>query len=146
MAHRATEGFNLPFIGSLLAFGQFQRLEDLFHVVERFFELRDDSIDFLDRILDGLLGCRLSRRRQRGARWRCLLCENRSILPAYSRLTRDRGLDRGTFRAGPGLLKRSAAASAPATPTRPPRTARTLRWFRIGSGFLFKSHVQFKLP
>lgn len=39
------------------------------------------------------------------------------------------------------------ASAAPATPARPAwGAAGTLRDFRIASGFLFKSHVQFKLP
>ncbi|HXU75718.1 MAG TPA: hypothetical protein VN794_04075 [Methylomirabilota bacterium] len=47
----SAQGFDLPFIRRLLALGQLQGLEYLFHVIERFFELLDYAIHFGDGFL-----------------------------------------------------------------------------------------------
>ena len=48
LSERVAQGFNLPFVGILLPLGQFERFENLFHIVERLLKGRNDVIDFLD--------------------------------------------------------------------------------------------------
>jgi hypothetical protein len=53
LAHGPAEGFDLPLVGILLALGQLESFEHLFHILKRLAEHVDDAIDLLDGLLDG---------------------------------------------------------------------------------------------
>ena len=60
LAQAAAEGFDLVFVGNLLALGQLERLQHVLHVVQGAAERLDDVVDLLDGFLD--------RHRLRGSR------------------------------------------------------------------------------
>ena len=60
VAQGPPKGLDLAFIGILLAFGQFERFENFFHIVEGLLELVDDMVDLIDGLADR---CRRSRAR-----------------------------------------------------------------------------------
>jgi hypothetical protein len=54
LAQGASEGLDLVFVGILLPLGQFERLEDFLHLVERLPQSLENLID----LFDGLSDCR----------------------------------------------------------------------------------------
>ena len=51
MAQGPAQGVNLVLVGHFLAFGQFERFENFFHVIQSFPEAFDHLADFLNGLL-----------------------------------------------------------------------------------------------
>jgi hypothetical protein len=54
LAEAAAQGLDFVLVSVLLPLGQFQELQHLFHIVERFPQTDDDVVDLIDGLLNGI--------------------------------------------------------------------------------------------
>jgi hypothetical protein len=55
LAQQPAEGINLAFVGEFLAFGEFDQLQSILHLIKRLFQRFDDLRHFADRLADGCI-------------------------------------------------------------------------------------------